>query len=94
MPGSKETGPSRAPGISRTQGYPSLLNPRLAEEGSLWQTLRKEKLTMSELYRSFFGLKREPFAADLKIEELLETPATKDVRQRFTMPCAWGPSVS
>lgn len=38
---------------------------------------------MSELYRSFFGFKREPFAADLRIEELLETPATKDVRQRF-----------
>jgi type II secretory pathway predicted ATPase ExeA len=38
---------------------------------------------MSELYRSFFGLKREPFAADLKIEELLETPATQDVRERF-----------
>jgi type II secretory pathway predicted ATPase ExeA len=38
---------------------------------------------MSELYRSFFGLKREPFTADLRIDDLLETPATKDVRERF-----------
>lgn len=38
---------------------------------------------MSDLYRSFFGFKREPFAADLRIEELMETPATRDVRERF-----------
>lgn len=38
---------------------------------------------MSELYRSFFGLKREPFGTDLRIEELLETPATQAVRERF-----------
>lgn len=38
---------------------------------------------MSEIYRSFFALKREPFGADLKIEELLETSATRAVRERF-----------
>ncbi|MBI4714926.1 MAG: hypothetical protein HY760_03140 [Nitrospirae bacterium] len=38
---------------------------------------------MSERYRSFFGLKCELFAADLMIEELLETPASQDGRERF-----------
>lgn len=38
---------------------------------------------MSELYRSFFALKREPFGSDLRIEELMETAATRAVRERF-----------
>lgn len=30
-------------------------------------------------YRSFFGFTKEPFGADLKIDELLITPALKEI---------------
>lgn len=35
------------------------------------------------LYRSFFGFHREPFGAELKVEETLSTPALKDFTERF-----------
>jgi general secretion pathway protein A len=34
-------------------------------------------------FRAFFGLRREPFAADLQIEEILQTPALLAVADRF-----------
>src|SRR4030065_1313390 len=85
MQGCDATGMNRNPEILKTHRH-HLRHRRLAEEGYLSKILRKENLTMSELYRSFFGLKREPFTAYLRIEELLETPATKDLRQRFHHP--------
>ena len=38
---------------------------------------------MSRQYRVFFGMKREPFASDLRIEEILETGDTQAVRERL-----------
>jgi type II secretory pathway predicted ATPase ExeA len=35
------------------------------------------------IYRSLFGFKREPFAADLRREDLLQTPALTAVAERF-----------
>lgn len=35
------------------------------------------------LYRTFFGFHREPFAVDLKVEEILTTPALSDFTERF-----------
>ncbi len=35
------------------------------------------------LYRSFFGLHREPFSSELKIEEIITTPALEAVTERF-----------
>lgn len=37
---------------------------------------------MRNAYRNFFGLSREPFAGDLRVEELLETVGTSGVRER------------
>ncbi len=38
---------------------------------------------MNENYRSFFGLKKEPFGTDLKTKEVLETKELKAVAKRF-----------
>jgi energy-coupling factor transporter ATP-binding protein EcfA2 len=38
---------------------------------------------MNKQYRSFFGLTREPFAADLAQNEILETEAVTEVKTRF-----------
>jgi len=38
---------------------------------------------MNNNYRSFFGLKKEPFGPDLKIREILETDELKAVSKRF-----------
>ncbi len=38
---------------------------------------------MSETYSAFFGLSREPFGSDLKVEEILKTEAVLSVRDRF-----------
>ena len=38
---------------------------------------------MNEHYRSFFGFTREPFAADLAQNEILETEAVTEVKTRF-----------
>lgn len=35
------------------------------------------------IYRSLFGFKKEPFAADLRREEILQTPALAAVAERF-----------
>lgn len=37
---------------------------------------------MSNAYRAFFGMKREPFTSDLRIEDIMETSATKAVSER------------
>ncbi len=38
---------------------------------------------MNKKYRTFFGLKKEPFAADLAPKEILQTEALKGVKDRF-----------
>ena len=38
---------------------------------------------MSESYRAFFGLQREPFAADISLKEILVTPAINGVQDRI-----------
>jgi len=38
---------------------------------------------MNPTYRSFFGLKQEPFANDLPLEDILLTAELTDVSQRF-----------
>ncbi len=35
------------------------------------------------LYRSFFGLQREPFGSELEVKEIIITPALKAVTERF-----------
>lgn len=35
------------------------------------------------LYRTFFGFHREPFSSELKVEEILTTPAVSDFTERF-----------
>ena len=38
---------------------------------------------MGENYRSFFGLQREPFCADISLKEVLVTPAINAVHERI-----------
>ena len=38
---------------------------------------------MTQTYRSFFGLENEPFRADLKVEEILQTQELTGVAKRF-----------
>lgn len=38
---------------------------------------------MSERYRAFFGLQREPFTADISLKEILVTPAINGVQDRI-----------
>jgi hypothetical protein len=37
---------------------------------------------MSQAYRAFFGLSREPFSSELKVEEILKTDAVLAVADR------------
>ena len=41
-----------------------------------------EKMTNNN-YRSFFGLKKEPFGADIRLSEILKTTELIDVKDRF-----------
>jgi type II secretory pathway predicted ATPase ExeA len=38
---------------------------------------------MQETYRNFFGFQREPFASDLQLNEILQTPEIIAVKERF-----------
>ena len=38
---------------------------------------------MTAIYRTFFGLSREPFGFDLTLKEILKTPALSAVQDRF-----------
>ena len=38
---------------------------------------------MNAVYRTFFGLSREPFGPDLSLKEILLTPALTSVQDRF-----------
>jgi hypothetical protein len=38
---------------------------------------------MNNNYRSFFGLKGQPFDADISIKDILQTPELMDVKERF-----------
>lgn len=40
-------------------------------------------MTRHPLYRTFFGLQREPFAMELKVEEIFTTPALSEFTERF-----------
>jgi type II secretory pathway predicted ATPase ExeA len=45
--------------------------------------LQKGEPMINTNYRSFFGLKKEPFGADISINEILKTAELIDVKQRF-----------
>ena len=45
--------------------------------------LQKGATMMNNNYRSFFGLKKEPFGADIRINEILKTAELIDVKDRF-----------
>jgi type II secretory pathway predicted ATPase ExeA len=45
--------------------------------------LQKGEMTMNHNYRSFFGLKKEPFGADIRVSEILKTAELIDVKDRF-----------
>lgn len=38
---------------------------------------------MSELYRAFFGLEKEPFVANIPVQDILVTSEVKAVAERF-----------
>jgi len=40
-------------------------------------------MAMNHNYRSFFGLKKEPFGSDIRVSEILKTPELIDVKERF-----------
>jgi general secretion pathway protein A len=40
-------------------------------------------MTMNHNYRSFFGLKKEPFGSDIRVTEILKTTELIDVKERF-----------
>jgi type II secretory pathway predicted ATPase ExeA len=45
--------------------------------------LQKGAMTMNHNYRSFFGLKKEPFGSDIRVTEILKTTELIDVKERF-----------
>ncbi len=45
--------------------------------------LQKGEPMMNNNYRSFFGLKKQPFGADINLNEILKTAELIDVKQRF-----------
>jgi type II secretory pathway predicted ATPase ExeA len=45
--------------------------------------LQKGAMTMDTNYRSFFGLKKEPFGSDIRVTEILKTTELIDVKERF-----------
>jgi hypothetical protein len=49
---------------------------------------------MSQAYRTFFGLTREPFSSDLKIEEILKTAMVLSVADRVDYAIRLKPVVS
>jgi general secretion pathway protein A len=45
--------------------------------------LQKGEMMMNHNYRSFFGLKKEPFGSDIRVSEILKTAELIDVKDRF-----------
>jgi general secretion pathway protein A len=45
--------------------------------------LQKGETMMNNNYRSFFGLKKQPFGADINLNEILKTAELIDVKERF-----------
>jgi type II secretory pathway predicted ATPase ExeA len=45
--------------------------------------LQKGEMAMNHNYRSFFGLKKEPFGSDIRVTEILKTTELIDVKERF-----------
>jgi len=44
---------------------------------------------MSETYRAFFGLQREPFSADISLREILVTPTSRQLLNASNMQSGW-----
>jgi general secretion pathway protein A len=44
---------------------------------------KKGQTMMNNNYRSFFGLKKQPFDADISLKDILKTPELIDVKERF-----------
>jgi type II secretory pathway predicted ATPase ExeA len=38
---------------------------------------------MNDHYRTFFGLKKDPFGTDISMSEILKTPELIDIKDRF-----------
>jgi type II secretory pathway predicted ATPase ExeA len=51
--------------------------------GAASSGLHKEKIKMNDNDRTFFGLNKEPFGADISLSEILKTPELVDVKDRF-----------
>jgi type II secretory pathway predicted ATPase ExeA len=45
--------------------------------------LQKGEMMINHNYRSFFGLKKEPFGSDIRVAEILKTTELIDVKDRF-----------
>jgi type II secretory pathway predicted ATPase ExeA len=45
--------------------------------------LQKGEMMINHNYRSFFGLKKEPFGSDIRLKEILKTAELIDVKERF-----------
>jgi len=45
--------------------------------------LQKGEMMMNNNYRSFFGLNKQPFGADINLNEILKTAELIDVKERF-----------
>jgi type II secretory pathway predicted ATPase ExeA len=45
--------------------------------------LQKGEMMMNHNYRSFFGMKKEPFGSDIRVSEILKTAELVDVKERF-----------
>jgi general secretion pathway protein A len=51
--------------------------------GAASSGLHKGKIKMNDNYRTFFGLNKEPFGADISLSEILKTPELVGVKDRF-----------
>jgi type II secretory pathway predicted ATPase ExeA len=57
--------------------------PNLMNMGAENCGLQKGGPMMNNNYRSFFGLKKQPFGADINLNEILKTAELIDVKERF-----------
>src|SRR5210317_2567601 len=57
--------------------------PNLMNMGAENCGLQKGETTMKNNYRSFFGLNKQPFGADINLNEILKTAELIDVKERF-----------
>src|SRR4030042_4735050 len=76
MPGSNETPPAPTPNPT------TLLHPPPPPQPIRGGNSSEGGLTMT-LYKHFFGFQREPFAQDIKIDDLYPLPGLKALADRF-----------